>query len=455
MKILLLNPNVDTKHQLVQSLRDQGHALLLASNAIEAWQILELHGASVELAVVHREGHGGQSEEGLEFVARFKTDPKHSDLPYILTTDQLSEDECADHQEDTFGANAYLVGQWSADQLIETISAVMGEPFKAPNTKDEAEVVVPPPPVKNPYQDVDELSIQLESPSEMLSATPPPPPSRASINSSGPSKSTSTHRTSLGSSSDRDHQLQMPYLFGDLPAIKGEIRPLGDAIVPGGASKSPDLETLKKYLTLREQDVAYLSKKLKASQVQIQQMGEDLKKQKSKTSEAVHQAREFQKQMQEIARESRIEKESLDKVIEDLEFKLRSKSDKAKVLAEKIKDAENEIEKIKERVRIDIQKIRVREKELENKLEVMKKDSEILIQNRENKIIELKRKLDLMEFNLDLLEDQCAKEKERNKVLEKRLAQASQAMRVAGGFLESEGEGPSDKQRSYSQVKAS
>ena len=64
----MLNPNVDTKHQLVQSLRDQGHALLLASNAIEAWQILELHGASVELAVVHREGHGGQSEEGLEFV---------------------------------------------------------------------------------------------------------------------------------------------------------------------------------------------------------------------------------------------------------------------------------------------------------------------------------------------------------------------------------------------------
>src|SRR4029077_14635199 len=101
-----------------------------------------------------------------------------------------------------------------------------------------------------------------------------------------------------------------------------------------------------------------------------------------------------------------------------------------------VREATDEIERLKERVRADIRKIRVREKELENRLEIMKKDSEALITARENKIIELKRKLDLLEFNMDLLQDQHAREKEGAVHLRERLAKAAQVVRVAGGLLD-------------------
>jgi chromosome segregation ATPase len=91
---------------------------------------------------------------------------------------------------------------------------------------------------------------------------------------------------------------------------------------------------------------------------------------------------------------------------------------------------------LKERVRSDIRKIRVREKELENRLEIVRKDSEALIGSRENKIIELKRKLDLLEFNMDLLQDQYAREKESTFKLRERLAKAAQVVRMAGGMLD-------------------
>ena len=94
---------------------------------------------------------------------------------------------------------------------------------------------------------------------------------------------------------------------------------------------------------------------------------------------------------------------------------------------------------MKDRVRSDIRKIRVREKELENKLEIIRKDSEVLIGARESKIMELKRKLDILEFNMDLLQDRYAKEKENSAKLNERLAKAAQVVRVAGGFLDSSG----------------
>src|SRR6202022_3742317 len=97
--------------------------------------------------------------------------------------------------------------------------------------------------------------------------------------------------------------------------------------------------------------------------------------------------------------------------IEELRFQNRTKADKARLLESKVNEATDEIERLKERVRNDIRKIRVREKELENKLEIVRKDSEALITARETKIMELKRKIDLLEFNIDLLQDQNTREK--------------------------------------------
>lgn len=121
-------------------------------------------------------------------------------------------------------------------------------------------------------------------------------------------------------------------------------------------------------------------------------------------------------------------------------FKLKTKSDKAKVLERKVIETTEDIEKLKERVRIDIRKIRTREKELENRLEILKKDSEVLIDARDKKIIDLKKKLDLVEFNMDLLQDRFDKEKRFSAELKEKLKKASQAMKVAGGLLDEDAE---------------
>ena len=124
--------------------------------------------------------------------------------------------------------------------------------------------------------------------------------------------------------------------------------------------------------------------------------------------------------------------------LEELKFQNKAKSDRARIMEMQVREASDEIERLKERVRTDIRKIRVRERELENRLEIMKKDSEALIAAREQKIIELKRKVDLLEFNMDLLQDQYTREKENTGVLRERLAKAAKMVRVAGGLLDSQ-----------------
>lgn len=236
---------------------------------------------------------------------------------------------------------------------------------------------------------------------------------------------------------------EMPYLFSKQlsQAYKG-IDPLlalaqatGDAIVPGGAAQSPDMETLKKYLLLREQDVAALSAQLRSAREQVGALEEQMRVERAKSAELEHMVH------QQLARIERFEEEKsqalelLHAEAGELRFQVRAKTDKVILLETQVKNATEELEQIKKRVKMDIRKIRVREKELENRLEIMKKDSEALIGAREAKIIELKRKLDLLEFNMDLLQDQHSKEKEINQELRERLVKVAQAMKIAGGLI--------------------
>lgn len=240
---------------------------------------------------------------------------------------------------------------------------------------------------------------------------------------------------------------EMPYLFRKKPteyptappkhSMAYELpQPIGNAIIPGGAAHNPDLETLKKYLLLREQDVAALSTQLKETQQQVAVLENLLLEERTKTTELTNQVEDSQKRIENFEKEKTLAVESLEREISELKFQIKTKTDKTKLLESQVREATSEMERLKDRVRMDIRKIRVREKELENKLEIIRKDSEVLIGARENKIIELKRKLDLLEFNMDLLQNQYTKERELTAKLRERLAKAARVVRVAGGFLD-------------------
>ena len=244
--------------------------------------------------------------------------------------------------------------------------------------------------------------------------------------------------------SDAQVAQEMPYLFekahrpesGASDYLFTPAQPVGDSIVPGGAAHSPDTETLKKYLLLREQDVAILSSQLKSMHNQMAAIEQHLREEKARNTELTHHAQEQKQKIEGFETEKALAMKALESEVRELKFISKSKTDKARSLELSVKETSAEIERLKERVRSDIRKIRVREKELENRLEIMKKDSEVLIGARDHKIIELKRKLDLLEFNLDLLQDQYSREKENTSRMRETLAKAAQVIRVAGGLLD-------------------
>ncbi|NDD93441.1 hypothetical protein EBZ37_15345, partial [bacterium] len=227
---------------------------------------------------------------------------------------------------------------------------------------------------------------------------------------------------------------EIPYLFGSARPRSSAV--VGDAVVPGGAAQSPDTETLKHYLALREQDVAALSAQLHDARNQIRKLEEDVRQSHALMEEQSFQIEGYTKREQEFEREKALLTQGLQAEIEELRFQMKSRMDRARVLESEVRESSKEMDRLRERVRNDIRKIRVREKELENRLELVKRDSDALLSAREATILELKRKLDTAEFNLDLMHDRLGKEKDLSAELREKLLRASQAVRLAGGLLD-------------------
>ena len=426
MKILVLNPRIDAEHMFVEALRAKGVGVLFTANAVEAMQILQAHGASVDLAIVHREGLGGQGQPGLDFTAKLKLDPAQADLPYILTTEIWSDAQCVEHQQTPAGANAYLKLPFEAAALFDLVAQVTGQSF------DSLEV---PSILEMPTAD----SIALGTPAKLddkseLEIT--------GLNNPGTAQTPAAP----------DHaEKEMPYLFGGAkPGGSSTVNPMsqfeqpvGDAVVPGGAANSPDIETLKKYLLLREQDVSALSAQLKSALAEVATKEDEFRKIRGESSTLNHLADEQAKRIVAFETEKNQAIEALARENSELQFQIKARVDKVRMMERKVQEASDEIDRIRERVRVDIRKIRAREKELENRLEIARGDSEAMASSRESKIIELKRKIDVLEFNLDLVQDQLAQEKDRAAQLREKLVRASQAMRVAGGVLQEDSSGGS------------
>lgn len=478
MKILFLNPHIDAQHQLVTTLRSKNNAILLPESADEAWQILQIHGKSIELAIVHKESsEPTQPDSGLGFIQKVKNDANQADLPIILTSDKWNTADFSTHQNSPLGVHAYL--PWPSDEatVLQTIQEMFSDVAEAsdlssPSTSEPSLAFDG---VEKEVSSVSmaELSLAgLEVPKAFVSAT------QSAISAA------SQHSLPLDSleipTEDIPHELpseeiapsvaeapaepsseeldrailsEMPYLFtqkspseihkaASIPQRAAQammMSPLGNAIIPGGAGNNPDIDTLKKYLGLREQDVSVLSSQLQAAQDLIGKMEAELREEQAKNSELSSRCTSLQERVGHFEREKSLAVESVQGDLENIRFEMKTKIDKAKILESQVREANEEMNRLKERVRSDIRKIRVREKELENKLEITRRDSEVLISAREGKIIELKRKLDILEFNMDLLQDQYSKEKESNSSLRERLSRAAQVVRVAGGFLETQG----------------
>jgi chromosome segregation ATPase len=199
---------------------------------------------------------------------------------------------------------------------------------------------------------------------------------------------------------------------------------------------NPDVEALRNYLAMREQDVAVLNGQIRSSKERISQAEAELRMEKARNSELQELLSKAEQTIKGYDLEKRVEMEVVEKQIDDLDRQLKERTEKARVIETKLRLMSEEVNKVKDRVRVDIRRIRVREKELEGQLEILKKDSAALLQARDEKILELKRRVDLLEFNMELAQEQVEKERRSTDELRSKLRDAADAMKQANGYLE-------------------
>jgi hypothetical protein len=199
-----------------------------------------------------------------------------------------------------------------------------------------------------------------------------------------------------------------------------------------------DLETMKNYLALREQDVMVLTGQMRSAQERVKQLEDLLRVERSRGAELNQMVQKQDQQIKSFERDKQVEHEVMLNQIEDLNDQLREKNDKVRAIETKLRITSEEVGQVKDRVRVDIRRIRVREKELENQLEILKKDSAALLLARDEKVLELKRKIDLLEFNMELVQEQYNKERNVSEQLRQKLKDAAGVMKRAGGLLDHE-----------------
>ncbi len=467
MKILFVDSSSDLPIQYLEPLRNRGWGVIRARSLEDADRMMRLHGDQLDGVVV--------GEKFVSFAE--KQEPS-----FVVLTREWSEAEVQAHRNSANPALAYLSYGVAIEELISAFRA-SAAPVALGATGTEG---VPVAVVFDPQTDSQLAELPLEEFSGVLSQKEPtrnftrtltlnaprfllggidtlaPDPEQEGVQEvvqetspvADVGSTTILDKTQVadalgltdqGGSAETGYSLEAE-LGAELGVAVEESLSLGGSgqaipqystrfqqVSSGGGS---DLDTLKNYLALREQDVAVLSGQFRSSQERVKQLEGQVKMERARSAELQQLLMKSEQKIKGYDQEKQIEFEVMEKQLEDLSTQLKERTEKVRTFEAKLKLTHEEISRVKERVKVDIRKIRVREKELESQLEILKKDSSALIQARDEKILELKRKVDLLEFNMELVQEQFQKERQTADDLKMRLRDASAAMKHANGLLE-------------------
>ncbi|MFA6235853.1 MAG: hypothetical protein WC635_00890 [Bacteriovorax sp.] len=115
--------------------------------------------------------------------------------------------------------------------------------------------------------------------------------------------------------------------------------------------------------------------------------------------------------------------------MEDMKYRLAMNEEKKAMAIEAARMAESKREKLEQRVRIDFNQVKQREKELETKLEMLSIDVDSQVQSRDQKILELRRKIDALEFNMENVSIKEQKSQDDKRKLEDKLNKIMKTLR--------------------------
>ncbi len=194
-------------------------------------------------------------------------------------------------------------------------------------------------------------------------------------------------------------------------------------------------QVVKRYALLKE-------KENREKQKTIDILRSELDKAKSSQHGIQSEKRKLMLKVDEIEADRRALQETVDELrhkvsmsdndtmqkIRDYQTRLENSQFLAKRLEKKLED-------FKLRVRLDIQKIRARERELENRLELQKRDAESLISAKDTRLLNQKREIDRLQFEMEILKERLVEETERAEDRNEKLQRAVQSLKMAQGML--------------------
>jgi hypothetical protein len=465
MKILFVEQGDGLQPKWIEPLRKKGWGVVRARSAEDATRMMSFHGDSLDAIAVGE---------------RFVGWAEKQDFPFVVLLSTWQETDVIRHQNSEHSAVAYLSFERGMEEIYTLFEAnQMDQNLKATGTDgvpvsstanqglelEDYSGVLSKPEVTSSGDGKTQI-LQLKAPKIVLGGESAKPEVEALNFAEHEEVTSQINRTVLIESTsmqiDASGVRDIPALELDIaddfsfeeraplivqsqqqpqvavaPAAQAYSVPVNQfSVNPMPGAQISDLETLRSYLALREQDVAVLSGQVRSSQERIQQLETQIKMEKARSTELTHMVSRQEQQLTHYDQEKKVELDVLGRQIEDMDGQLKDRTEKARLIEAKLRLTIDEVGKVKERVRVDIRRIRVREKELESQLEVLKKDSSALLHARDEKILELKRKLDLLEFNMELVQEQFNKEKQTADELKSRLKDAAQVMKQANGLLE-------------------
>ncbi len=122
--------------------------------------------------------------------------------------------------------------------------------------------------------------------------------------------------------------------------------------------------------------------------------------------------------------------------IDEMKYRLRLSDEKRMVAEEKARKLQKEFDRLQQKVRMDFNQVKQREKDLESRLELAQMDSDAQVKTRDQKILELKRKIDQLEFNMENVTIKEQKSRDDKLRLEESLSKIMKTLRGSIELLE-------------------
>lgn len=121
---------------------------------------------------------------------------------------------------------------------------------------------------------------------------------------------------------------------------------------------------------------------------------------------------------------------------EETKHKNRVLEERKAFFEEKARTLQKEFDRLSQKIRIDFNKVKQREKELESQLELVTMDTQSQVKSRDMKILDLKRKIDSLEFNMENATIREQKSRDDKVRLEERLGKIMKTLRGSIQLLE-------------------